>query len=41
MAKIVSVGKGTSRYDVIIARDAMNKKNLLSHLNNKNKEITR
>lgn len=39
MAKIVSVGKGTSRYDVIIARNAMNKKNLLSHLNNKNKVL--
>ena len=39
MAKIVSVGKGASRYDVIIARNAMNKKNLLSHLNNKNKVL--
>ena len=28
MAKIVSVGKGSSRYEVIIAKNAMNKKNL-------------
>ena len=39
MAKIVSVGKGSSRYDVIIAKNAMNKKNLSNHLKNKNKVL--
>ena len=39
MAKIVSVGKGSSRYDVIIAKNAMNKKNLTNHLKNKNKVL--
>ena len=39
MAKIVSVGKGSSRYEVIIAKNAMNKKNLSNHLKNKNKVL--
>ena len=34
MAKIVSVGKGSSRYDVIIAKNAMNKKNLKEKVKN-------
>ena len=37
MAKIVTTGKGPSKYDVIIAKNAMNKKNLLAHLKDKNK----
>ena len=39
MAKIVTVGKGPSKYDVIIAKNAVNKKNLLAHLKNKNKVL--
>ena len=39
MAKIVTVGKGPSKYDVIIAKNAVNKKNLLAHIKNKNKVL--
>src|SRR6056300_677412 len=39
MAKIVSTGKGPSKYDVIIAKNAVNKKNLLAHLKDKNKVL--
>ncbi|MDA8733500.1 hypothetical protein N9M76_02605 [Gammaproteobacteria bacterium] len=39
MAKIVTTGKGPSKYDVIIAKNAVNKKNLLAHLKDKNKVL--
>jgi 3-dehydroquinate synthase len=39
MAKIVSVGRGPSRYDVIIAKNALNKKNLSTHLRNTSKVL--
>ena len=37
MAKIISVGKGHSKYNVIIAKNALTKKNLIPSLKNKNK----
>ena len=37
MAKIISVGKGHSKYNVIIAKNALTKKSLILSLKNKNK----
>ena len=37
MAKIISVGKGHSKYNVIISKNALTKKNLIPSLKNKNK----
>ena len=37
MAKIISVGKGHSKYNVIIAKNALTKKNLIRSLKKKNK----
>ena len=37
MAKIISVGKSHSKYNVIIAKNALTKKNLIPSLKNKNK----
>ena len=37
MASTIKVGKGASKYDVIIAKNALTKKNLLRHLKFKNK----
>ena len=37
MAKIISVGKGSSKYNVVIAKNAVLQKNLMPALNAKNK----
>jgi hypothetical protein len=37
MANALQVGKGASKYDVIIAKNALTKKNLLGHLKSKKK----
>ena len=37
MAKIISVGKGSSKYNVIIAKNALTQKNLMPAINTKNK----
>jgi len=39
MAKIISVGKGLSKYNVVISKNATTQKNLLSELNINNKMI--
>jgi 3-dehydroquinate synthase len=39
MAKIVSVGRGPTKYDVIIAKNALNKKNLSTRLRNTSKVL--
>ena len=39
MAKIISVGKGSSKYNVVISKNATTQKNLLSELNSKNKVL--
>ena len=39
MAKVIRVGKKPSQYNVIIAKNAITKSNLLNHLKTKNKVL--
>ena len=39
MASTIKVGKGASKYDVIIAKNALTRRNLLGHLKSKNKVL--
>jgi 3-dehydroquinate synthetase len=37
MAKIITAGKGSSKYNIVIAKSALSQKNLMPALNAKNK----